>query len=203
MELTQEKIEKVAQYANVSEAQAKQALEQCGGHQLEAVLLLEQEGRTRRPKSGVWSTSWDPNADMEREAANFYEANTSSRGADRKQVAREIVDAVANLVRNFTRITIDIWRGKDLLAGIPLIICILLFLVAPFVMIPLAIVGLLFLNCRYHISGWSFGEEKVNRAMDEVTDTVQDAMKPVHKHIEREINRYTREHRKDTEQNKK
>ena len=38
MEVTQEKIEKVAQFANVSAAQAQQALEQCGGHQLEAAM---------------------------------------------------------------------------------------------------------------------------------------------------------------------
>ena len=88
--------------------------------------------------------------------------------------AQQVKDAIRSLLRNCTRITIDVWRGDDLLVGIPLIICVLLFLIAYYIMIPLAIVGLA-LRCRYHIGGWEeAGAEAINRTMDQVTDTVAD-----------------------------
>ena len=59
--------------------------------------------------------------------------------------------------------------------------------IAPYVMIPLAIIGPMFLNCRYHISGWGSGEETVNRAMDEVTDTVNKLATPIRKRVKQEI----------------
>ena len=58
--------------------------------------------------------------------------------------------------------------------GIPLIICVLLFCIAYYIMVPLTIVGLI-LRCRYHIGGWEeAGAETINRTMDQVTDTVAD-----------------------------
>lgn len=191
MEVTQEKIEKVAQYANVDAGLAKQALEESGGHQLEAVLLLERQGWTRKPSGAAWSTGWETGAQAEEEET--CAETTSGRGKTGKQAARELVDVIANLVRNFTHITIDIWRGNDLLAGIPLIICILLFLVAPYVMIPLAVIGVFFLRCRYHISGWDFGEDAINRTMDEVSDTVEEMVIPIRKRVKKELKKWKTE----------
>ena len=76
-----------------------------------------------------------------------------------------------NFLRNCTKITVDIWRGEDLLAGVPLVVCVLLFVVAFRPMLVLAIVGLV-LRCRYHISGWEGNAADINRTMDQVTDTV-------------------------------
>ena len=208
MEVTQEKIERVAQYARVDAGLAKQALEESEGHQLEAVLLLERKGWTRKPKGGVWATDWETNAEAREQE---YEDGPASNGSkEGRQSAREVVDIIAELMRDCVHITIDIWRRDDLLAGIPLIICILLFLAAPYVMIPLALVGVLFLNCRYHVSGWAVGEKTVNRAMDEVTDTVQDVMNPLRKRVKQrlrilkgDINLYKRRKAREAEQNKK
>lgn len=201
MEVTQEKIEKVARYANVNAGLAKQALEESNGHQLEAVLLLEQKGWTHKPAGATWSTTWETGAQAGEEESFAEPAKVG--GKTGKQVARELVDVIANLVRNFTRITIDIWRGNDLLAGIPLIICILLFLIAPYVMIPLAIIGILFLHCRYHVSGWDFGEAAINRTMDEVTDTVEELVTPIRKQVKRELKNLKAElKRRDAERKK-
>ena len=185
MEVTQEKIQKLAQYANVSAAQAKQALEESNGHQLEAVLLLEQKGWTRKPAGAVWSTTWEAGTRSVEEES--FAGTAPSGGKTGKQAAREVVDVIARLARNFIRITIDIWRGNDLLAGIPLIICILLFLAAPYVMIPLAVIGVLFLHCRYHVSGWDFGETAINRTIDEVSDTVEEMVTPIRKRVKKEL----------------
>ena len=43
----------------------------------------------------------------------------------------------------------------------------------PYVMIPLAILGLI-VRCRYHFSGWEWNTDTINRAMDQVTETVAD-----------------------------
>ena len=65
----------------------------------------------------------------------------------------------------------DIWRGEDLLAGVPLVVCVLLFVVAFRLMLALALVGLV-LRCRYHISGWEGNTADINRTMDRVSETV-------------------------------
>lgn len=180
MELTLEQVEKVRQYAGVTFEEAKRALEQTGGSPLDAVILLEREGRAPRPEGGAWSTRYgvppeEPAAEGPSAARTSVPAKlwvkTRAKSNHRRISSKEVGDAIRSLLRNCTRITIDVWRGEDLLVGIPLIICVLLFLIAPYVMVPLTFVGLA-LRCRYHISGWDFGAETINRTMDQVTDTV-------------------------------
>ena len=101
-------------------------------------------------------------------------SRTRNGAGHRPFTAQEVKDAIRSLLRNCTHITIDVWRGDDLLVGIPLIICVLLFCIAYYIMVPLTIVGLI-LRCRYHIGGWEeAGAETINRTMDQVTDTVAD-----------------------------
>lgn len=208
MEFAVEKVEKICRHTGVSSEQARQALEETGGNQLDAVILLEERGWTQRPRGGTWSTRWESPADAEaaerQEQERRRAAGRQSAGKRRGYTAQEVGDAIKSLFQNCTKITIDIWRGDELLAGIPLIICILLFLVVPHIMIPLALIGLIVMGCRYHISGWAFGEETVNRTMDEVSKAVNGWMAPIRKRVKREVKRfvaemYVREHQKQKE----
>lgn len=181
MELTLEQVEKVSRYTGVTFEQAKAALERTGGSPLDAVILLEKEGKAAPTQGAMWSTRWGaprPEAESQPEVRSKKLAIPVGRrqragSGHRVKVVtgKQVADAVKSLLRNCTTITIDVWRGDDLLVGIPLIISVLLFLVAPYVMIPLTIGGLM-LRCRYHISGWNFGEEQINRTMDQVSSTV-------------------------------
>ena len=171
MDITLEQVEKVCRFTGVTPSEAKAALEQAGGSPLDAVLYLEKLGRIPSTPGGAWSTRYgapqpEERADQAAAPGRPLPARPWSRsrtGSGRRPfTAREVKDAIRSLLRNCTRITIDVWRGDDLLVGIPLIVCLLLFLIAYYIMIPLAIVGLA-LPCRYHIGGWEeAGAETIN-----------------------------------------
>lgn len=172
MEITLEQAERVRQYAKVSYEEARAALEQTGGSCLDAVIWLERQGRTPPVRGGSWSTRYggpQPEESMPAAPSGVSAAGQGPR--HRRYTAKEVGEALKSFLRNCTKISVDIWRKDDLLVGIPLVVCVLLFIVAYQLMIPLAILGLL-LRCRYHISGWDWNTEAINHTMDQVTDTV-------------------------------
>lgn len=182
MDLTKEQIEKVARFSGVTWDEARAALEQAGGSPLDAVILLEQHGRSKGGPGGVYSTragfQRSEGAPLAGDAQRLEGAPLAGaaglprrKAARRKYTAREVGDAVKGFLRNCTKITVDIWRGEDLLAGVPLVVCVLLFVVAFKLMLVLALVGLA-LRCRYHISGWEGDTADINRTMDRVSETV-------------------------------
>lgn len=171
MELTLEQVEKVRQYAGVSFEEARAALLQTGGESLDAVLLLERQGKARAVPGGSWSTRYGAPPAEEAPPAFTDVPAVRPRAKHRKYTSQEVGSALKNFFRNCTKISVDIWRGDDLLVGAPLIVCVLLFIVAYQIMIPLTIVGLI-LRCRYHISGWEGNTADINRTMDQVTETV-------------------------------
>lgn len=171
MDFTKEQIEKVARFSGVTWDEARVALEQAGGSPLDAVILLEQRGRSNPVPGGSWSTRSGAAGEAAGPAHSADAPAPRKKPASHRYTAREVWDAVKNFLRNCTRITVDIWRGDDLLAGVPLVVCVLLFVVAFRLMAVLAVVGLA-LRCRYHLSGWEGNADGINRTMDQVTDTV-------------------------------
>lgn len=173
MEITLEQVERVRRYAKVTCEEAKAALEQAGGVPLDAVILLERQGKAVPAPGGSWSTKFGAPPEETLEQVRPGVPAVRPRPRHRKYTSQEVGDAVKSFLRNCTKISVDIWRGDDLLVGVPLIVCVLLFIVAYQIMIPLTILGLV-LRCRYHISGWEGGTEGINRTMDQVTDAVAD-----------------------------
>lgn len=171
MELTLEQVEKVRRYAGVSFEEARAALLQTGGESLDAVLLLERQGKVRAVPGGSWSTRYGAPPAEEAPPAFTDVPAVRPRVKHRRYTSQEVGNALKNFFRNCTKISVDIWRGDDLLVGAPLIVCVLLFIVAYQVMIPLTILGLV-LRCRYHISGWEGNTADINRTMDRVTEAV-------------------------------
>lgn len=189
MEIGAERIEKIQSHTGVSAQLARQALEETDDCLLEAVLLLEKKGWAKRTEGGRWSTTWTPPDETEEPEEQAERPTKKRPRLHGRRLVHEVWDAVRSLLRNATGITIDIWRGNDILAGIPLIICVLLFLVAPFVMLPLTVIGLA-MRCRYHISGWDHGGEVINRTMDQVTDTVADWTEHMWSEVKQEVEQH-------------
>ncbi len=199
MELTWEQVEKVRQYAGVTYEEAQAALMQTGGEALDAVLLLERQGKARPASGGSWSTRYGAPLPEEPPQACTGVPAVRPKAKHRKYTSQEVGSVLKNFFRNCTKISVDIWRGDDLLVGVPLVVCVLLFIVAYQIMIPLTIVGLI-LRCRYHISGWEGGTDDINRTMDRVTEKVAGLADQVKaecsKEWKREQERRRRENRK-------
>lgn len=170
MELTLEQVEKVRKYAGVSFEEAQSALLQSGGCPLDAVILLEQQGKAAPVQGGSWSTRLGTSPPAKTASRDRTTLQCPRR---RKYTGAEVAAAIRNFLRNCTKISVDIWRNDDLVVGIPLVVCVLLFIVAYYIMIPLAILGLM-LRCRYHFSGWEGSTDGINRTMDQISSAVAD-----------------------------
>ena len=57
-----EKVEKLVEKAGVSYADAKRALEQASGDLLDAMIILEQDGKTAAPEQPSFSTKYEQQA---------------------------------------------------------------------------------------------------------------------------------------------
>lgn len=163
MDITLEQVEKVRSCTGASYEEAKAALEETGGNVLDAVILLEQRGKTG-PVGGDYSTR-----------TTRPEPKSEPSGWNRPSW-REVKRALKSIVTNCLAISLEIWKGGRMTCMIPLIIALILCLVEPYVALGLALIGLCF-GYRIHITGKGTEEwgEKVNRVMDQIGDTVNDA----------------------------
>ena len=147
----------------VSYQDAKDALERTGGSVLDAVILLEQEGKSR-PAGGSYSTRTDAAPPPESQARPRITWNGAW-------------NAVRSIVRNCLAISLEVWKGGRMTCLVPLIAAFILILVTPYTILALALIGLC-AGYRVHISGrgtegWG---ETLNQAADQVADTVSDAV---------------------------
>ena len=171
MSVTFEQVEKLKDRANVTWEEAKSALESAGGDLLEAMLLLERQGKIPPPQGGFYTTR----AGAEGQSLPAQRAQSSRKdGEDRwKARVREFLEAAVGILRHCTVHQREVWRGGQMMASIPVLIVILLFVVAFWVCVPLMVVGLVF-GCRYTFSGPDLHAKRVNEAIDCAARTVQD-----------------------------
>lgn len=150
-----EMVEKLRERANVSYEEAKNALEVCDWDLLDALVLLEKEGKTSAESKGY---STKPEEEPKAGGSNF-----KSRG-------RKFVDLVCRLVKKGNANQFTITRKQEELVCVPVTVLVLLLIIAwPFSACAL-VVGL-FLGCRYKFSGPDI-EGKLNRIIDKAADAV-------------------------------
>lgn len=167
MEITLEQVEKVRSCTGASYEEARAALEETGGNVLDAVILLEQRGKSG-PTGGDYSTRSSRPA-PEPEVPGW-----------RKPSWPEVKRALKSVVINCLAISLEIWKNGRMTCMIPLVIALILCLMEPYVVLGLALIGLCF-GYRIHVSGRGTEEwgDKVNRVMDQIGDTVSDAVSSI------------------------
>ena len=163
MDITLEQVEKVRSCTGASYEEAKAALEATGGNVLDAVILLEKQGRAG-PAGGDYST---------RGAGAQPEGPSARRPVNWGEVRR----ALKSVLTHCLAISLEVWKGGRMTCMIPLIVALILALVAPYAVFGLALLGLCF-GYTIHISGegtegWG---AKVNQVMDQIGDVVSDAV---------------------------
>jgi hypothetical protein len=156
---TYEQVEKLRLAAGVSFKDAKETLEKTDGDMLEAVLLLEKEGKvnsseqTQRSSSTFQETS--------------QEEKTQSKNDD---TLSRFVDWLKHVLHLGNINDFVVYKSDKDVIAIPLtIFVVLLILAAVWVVFPLMIIGLFF-GYRYRFAGPNFTDNKVNRSMDIVSD---------------------------------
>ncbi len=162
-----EKVEKLRATVNVSFEEAKRALEQTDWDVLDAVVLLEREGKVS-PSSAACSLC--------ETAPTQEEANGGKR---RRQTFSETVDKILawaeKIIRHGNENELCIEKQGVQVISFPVTVFVLLLVFCFWAVIPLLIIGL-FCGLRYSFSGPNLGKDSINEVMGKATD-VADSIK--------------------------
>ncbi len=154
-----EKVEKLREKANVSFEDAKDALTRANGDLLDAMILLEKEGKV--VAQGAYYKT-------EEKAAYCNECKKNDDGKAFGDKVKSFVHKVWIAgSENFFVIT----KGDETIAKLPAWVFVVLLLFAFWFTIPAMIVGLFF-DCRYHFVGKD-DLAVINKAMDKVGETAE------------------------------
>lgn len=183
MEITLEMVERLKEKANVTYAQAKQALEYSGGNLLDALIYLEEQGVIPREEGAYFSTKGEtpPLPPLEREKLVPVKEKKERKKKEKGEKAAGFSKG-QGLFRTLRRWLIDneleIWHRDKPVTALPVLILVLLLFFAPYVMLPALILGLFF-GFRYRFSGPDLEREDLNQVMGSVADTASDLSRQV------------------------
>ena len=140
-----EKVEKLVQKANVSYEEAKAALDKAEGDLLDAVILLEKEGKTQAPRQSSFSTEYEQQTQYVSVASTVEDDRRNyEKDAQRKERGEKFKGGVRNILNFLTKNYLLISRRGDLLVKLPLWAVVLIFIAAWHISIVAVIVSLFF-----------------------------------------------------------
>lgn len=175
MEITLEMVERLKNKADVSYKQAKEALEYSGGNLLDALIYLEEKGSIPRETGAYYSTkSETPPPPPEPLPAQLPAKTKKQRAPKPPQPKGGGVKRFFNALRRWLIDNeLEIWRRDQPITALPVLILVLLLCCAPWVTIPVLLLGL-FLGFRYRFSGPDLDRDEINSMISSVADTAAD-----------------------------
>lgn len=177
MEITLEMVERLREKANVSYAQAKEALEYSGGNLLDALIYLEEKGAIPRAEGAYYSTKSEtppPPPPAEPLPVRLPDKAKKQKAPKQPRSGRGGVRRFFNTLRRWLIDNeLEIWRRDQPVTALPVLILVLLLCCAFWVTIPVLVLGL-FLGFRYRFSGPDLERDDLNGMMGSVADTAAD-----------------------------
>ena len=179
-----EKVDKLRERANVSYEEARDALNQANGDLLDAIVILEQQGKASQPQVSTFRTTY--------EDQTGYEKVEGTPAGD-KDAGESFIESL----KRFMRIAIEKLKSNEFCAysksakddidnptiRIPLLLAVILLLIC-WGWLPILMVILLFFGWRYRIQGKDDLNE-VNDILDRASDMAQNATE----HVKEEWNK--------------
>ncbi len=170
---TLEQVEKLRERANVSFEEAKAALDASGGDVLEALILLEKQGKVNPPSGGGYYSSKDSSEGEKGKENAYQEANGGEkRGESFGDMMRRFGRFCAGLFRKGNSNFFEAEKDGKVIVSVPVTLLVISLVFFFWVIFPLAIIGL-FCGFRYHFRGHELGREAVNKVMDSASDTAE------------------------------
>lgn len=177
MEITLEMVERLKEKANVSYAQAKEALEYSGGNLLDALIYLEEKGAIPRAEGAYYSTKSEtppPPPPAEPLPVRLPDKAKKQKAPKQPRSGRGGVRRFFNTLRRWLIDNeLEIWRRDQPITALPVLILVLLLCCAFWMTIPVLVLGL-FLGFRYRFSGPDLERDDLNGMMGSVADTAAD-----------------------------
>lgn len=152
-----EKVEKLREKTNISYEEAKKILTETDGDLLEAMILLEKQGRI------------DPPAGLGAAPQAGADGSSKKDGGD---TWHGFVRWLKSLVRRGNRNSLQIRRHGEVIAAMPVTAFVAALVFAFWVTFPLLIIGL-FCGCSYGFRGPDLEKENINKAWDKASEAAE------------------------------
>jgi hypothetical protein len=162
-----EMVEKLMEKANVSYAEAKQALENNNWDMLDALIELERQGKVHGGQGTTRCTT-----EPEKENKGTRQENPGANKSDHSGWD-EFWNGFCRLIRRGMQNHFVAQRRGETVISVPVLLLILLLCIGFWFILPLMIVGL-FCECRYSFEGPDLGRKDVNDAMGKATEYADD-----------------------------
>ena len=167
-----EKVEKMVQKADVSYEEAKAALDKADGDLLDAIIILEKEGKTQAPRQSSFSTEYEQQTQYVSVPARVEDDRRSydreeQRRERRERAKRGLGNIVDFLARNFLLIK----KNGEIVVKLPLWAVILIFLIAWHISI-IAVIVSLFFGVTYSFKGEA-DMKTANTVMDKASSAAE------------------------------
>ena len=145
-----EKIEKLREKTGITYEEAKQVLEETNYDLLDAIIILEKQGKVKSPKTESYTTEREEqvNKDFER-AQNTYRRDCEKTSFG--QFVDKFFEVCGKLLKSSMDTTFIVERRAKVLINVPVLVLIICLLAFP-ITVPLLIIGL-FCECRYRFEG--------------------------------------------------
>ncbi|RKM61726.1 hypothetical protein D6856_05860 [Butyrivibrio sp. XB500-5] len=159
-----EKIEKLRTRADVSYEEAKAALGEANGDLLDAMIILEKQGKVKGPEQQVHSTEYTTDASYEMVPVGKAKACSGDFGKKVKEFLKRAIDFLSN---NYVEIT----RKGEHVINIPLWLAILTLIFGWWAVLVLIVVSLFF-DWNYKFYGKD-DLKKANDVVDKAKETAE------------------------------
>lgn len=163
-----EKVEKIIEKTGVTYEEAKAALESAGEDILDAVVLLEQQGKVKGPSRALYTTKAEDSSEAFQEAAKNYDGEDEKFG----NILVRFLKWCGQLVKKGCENFFIIKKHDEEIINAPVIVLVLFLIFAFWVTIPVLIVGMFF-GYRYSFSGGITKSVDVNKACDMAADAAE------------------------------
>lgn len=183
--ITLEQVGKLKDFADVSFADAKEALEAADGDLLDALVWLERAGKI--PSSGVSSYSTrDDQTTGSAPAADQAPAQEESEAHHEKmkQEARRLGQLAKRWLVDNRLEAYHRSNGGEL--QVPLGVALVLLIMA-FWLVPVLLILGYILGWRYRLAGPDLDREDVNQVMENLNDTANDVVTSVKKNLNKDV----------------
>lgn len=188
-----EKVEKLRQHADVSYEEAKKALEECDWDILDALILLESQGKAAGPAAsdgspadGNGTESAGTRQEPQEPARPLTVCQDSQEKSGQKDGKRQnsfftkLGRAIKYLVQKGVENSLVIKQHGHPLFDLPVIAFLILLICFFWVVVPVMVISLFF-DFSYNFKGAELGREKINRTMDQATEAVNNFKSEINK----------------------
>ena len=162
-----EKVERLVEKANVSYEEAKAALDEANGDLLDAMVLLERQGKVKRPEQASFSTQYEEQKNYidVRDKVEEQEQSAPSFGRSVKKFFR-------TMIRFIKETTFIVKRKEETFFTMPTAVAALLLFIFWEALFPVMIIALFF-GVQYSFEG-AGSAETANRVLNRAGDFAND-----------------------------